>query len=138
MSLKVAVNAFKWGIDHTFMLTQLTATPIFWKLANHQFLCKSLYVYIKFRGPKKSWGSPGYLGSRGPKRSKFGTNTQNPKNRPWEPNEAIFPHDLKPWVWIYHKNLKFGLKGVKNGQFRPNLGPNIAQIAKPINISLES
>ena len=45
MSLKVAVNAFKWGIDHTFMLTQLTATPIFQRLAYGEFYCKGLYMY---------------------------------------------------------------------------------------------
>ena len=44
-TLKVTVNAFKWGIDHTFMLTQLIATPIFWKLANGKFHCKGPYVW---------------------------------------------------------------------------------------------
>ena len=70
--------------------------------------------------------------------SKFGPNDQNHKYRSREPNKATFPHGLKPWVWIYHKNLKFALYGVKNGQFSPNLGPNVAKMAKSIKIGLES
>ena len=44
MSLMVTINALKWDIDHIFMLTQLTATPIFQRLAYDEFYCKGLYI----------------------------------------------------------------------------------------------
>ena len=52
MGLKVAVNAFKWGIEHSLMMTQLTATPIFWKLASFSARdCKSI---IRLMQPMKT------------------------------------------------------------------------------------
>ena len=54
------------------------------------------FGYAKSREPIKNWGFPSYLGSGGPKRSEFGPNDQNHKNRSREPNKATFPNGLKP------------------------------------------
>ena len=51
-----------------------------------------------------------------PKGQKFTKRTR-------EPNETIFPHSFKYWVWFLHKNFQFWFLGAYLGLFWVKIGP---------------